>query len=93
FSAAEYKDSITTDGKKTITRVKPEMRLHLNKKFFQDKILNAPSSKLATEDVFQEYFRGLYFNVERSGSNPSNMALMDFSAGTITVYYKAKTAS
>ncbi|MBL0736396.1 DUF4270 domain-containing protein [Flavobacterium sp. GN10] len=93
FSAAEYKDSITTDGKKTLTRVKPEMRLHLDTKFFQDKILNAAASKLGAEDVFQEYFRGLYFNVEKSGSNPSNMALMNFSDGKITIYYKAKTES
>ena len=93
FSAKEYKDSITADGKKSLNRVKPEMRLHLNKQFFQDKILKADASKLATEDVFQEYFRGLYFNVEKSGSSPSNMALINFSEGKITVYYKAKTES
>ncbi|MDP5198222.1 DUF4270 domain-containing protein [Flavobacterium sp. DG2-3] len=77
----------------TTTRKEPQMTLHLKKEFFQDKILNAAASKFSTEDVFQEYFRGLYFNVERSGSNPSNMALIDFSAGKITIYYKAKTAS
>ncbi|MDQ6528762.1 DUF4270 domain-containing protein [Flavobacterium sp. LHD-85] len=93
FSAAEYKDSITTDGKKTLNRVKPEMRLHLDTKFFQDKILKADASKLGAEDIFQEYFRGLYFNVEKSGSSPSNMALMNFSEGKITIYYKAKTES
>ncbi|WP_433834382.1 DUF4270 domain-containing protein [Flavobacterium anhuiense] len=93
FSAKEYKDSITADGKKSLSRVKPEMRLHLNKQFFQDRILKADASKLATEDVFQEYFRGLYFNVEKSGSSPSNMALINFSEGKITVYYKAKTES
>jgi len=93
FSAKEYKDSVTVDGKRTISRVKPELRLHLNKQFFQDKILKAVASKLSTEDLFQEYFRGLYFNVEKSGSSPSNMALMNFSDGTITIYYKAKTES
>lgn len=93
FSAKEYKDSITTDGKKSLSRVKPEMRLHLNKDFFQSKILNAPSSKLASADVFQEYFRGLYFNVAKSESSPSNMALLDFTKGKITITYKAKTAS
>lgn len=93
FSAAEHKDSITTDGKKSLDRVEPEMRLHLNKQFFQDKLLKADASKLTSEDVFQEYFRGLYFNVEKSGSSPSNMALINFSEGKITIYYKAKTAS
>jgi len=92
FNATEYKDSITTDGTKTLSRVKPEMRLQLNKQFFQDKILNAAASKLSTEDLFQEYFRGLYFSVEKSGANPTNMALLNFSEGKITIKYKAKTA-
>lgn len=79
-------------GKETITRVAPEMHLKLNKAFFQDKILKAPAAKLANADAFQEYFRGLYFKVEKSGSSSSNMALLDFSKGKITINYKAKTA-
>lgn len=83
-----------TDPKKeTTTRTAPQMVLHLNKEFFQQKILNAPASKLASDDVFQEYFRGLYFNVAKSGSSASNMALLNFAEGKITINYKAKTAS
>lgn len=93
FNAAEYKDSVVTDGKKVLNRVKPEMRLNLNKAFFQEKILNAPASKLASEDVFLEYFRGLYFNVARSEGFASNLALLNFGEGKITIKYKAKTAS
>lgn len=83
----------TTNADKTVTteRKKPQMTLHLKKEFFQDKILKADASKLSAEDVFQEYFRGLYFNVEKSGSSPSNMALINFSEGKITIFYKAKT--
>lgn len=83
----------TTNSDKTVTteRKKPQMTLKLNNQFFQDKILSAATTKLSAEDLFQEYFRGLYFNVEKSGSNPSNMALMNFSEGKITIYYKAKT--
>lgn len=79
-------------GKETTTRTAPEMHLNLNKDFFLDKILKAPAAKLASADAFQEYFRGLYFKVEKSGSSPSNMALIDFSKGKITIKYKAKTA-
>ncbi len=95
FDAAQKKDSTVdaTTKKVTYTYKAPEMRLSLNKAFFQEKILNAPASKLSNSDFFQEYFRGLYFKVEKSGSNPSNMALMDFSKGTITIKYKAKTES
>ncbi len=86
--------TIDPDTKKETTeRKKPQMTLQLNKDFFQSKILNAATAKLSAEDVFQEYFRGLYFNVEKSGSNPTNMALMNFSAGKITIKYKAKTES
>ncbi|WP_125718188.1 DUF4270 domain-containing protein [Flavobacterium ustbae] len=77
----------------TVERKTPRMRLQLNKEFFQRKILKADASKLSTQDLFQEYFRGLYFNVEKSGSNPTNMALINFSEGTITIKYKAKTES
>ncbi len=94
FSSQEI--SVTTidpDTKKeTVDRSVPAMNLTLNKKFFEDKILKAAASKLSTEDIFQEYFRGLYFNVERSGSSPANMALIDFSGGKIIIKYKAKTA-
>jgi hypothetical protein len=79
------------DGKDVTTYTSPAMRLKLNKAFFQTKILNAAKEKLSAADVFQEYFRGLYFKVERVSGSPSNMALMDFSKGKITVYYKAKT--
>jgi len=95
FNANEIVIKTTDPTTKAVTteRKKPQMTLHLNTQFFQDKILNAAASKLSSEDVFQEYFRGLYFNVEKSGSNPSNMALINFNEGKITVYYKAKTES
>lgn len=80
-------------GTEVITRVKPEMRLHLNKDYFKSKLLDvSQSANLATEDAFKNYFRGLYFKVEKSGSSPSNMAMMNFKEGKITVFYKAKTA-
>lgn len=82
-----------TTKAETKKRFSPEMRLHLNKQFFMDKILDASkSSNLATADIFKNYFRGLYFKVEKSGASPSNSAIMDFKKGKITVFYKAKTA-
>jgi len=95
FDAKEVIIKTTDPTTKVVTteRKKPQMMLDLNKQFFQDKILNAPTAKLSAEDLFQEYFRGLYFNVEKSGSDPTNMALINFSEGKITIYYKAKTES
>lgn len=45
------------------------------------------SANLATNDVFKNYFRGLYFKVEQSDSDAGAMAMMDFSKGTVTVSY------
>nr|WP_199002995.1 DUF4270 domain-containing protein [Flavobacterium sp. ASV13] len=99
FSAAQRKDSTVVDANAatktyTYTYVAPQMRLDLNTAYFQNKILKADASKLSSPDIFQEYFRGLYFKVERSGSNPVNMALINFAqtGAVITIKYKAKTA-
>ncbi|NRT12980.1 DUF4270 domain-containing protein [Flavobacterium sp. 14A] len=93
FSAAEYKSSVTTDGVTTVTRTKPGMRLNLNKSYFKTKIIDAATSgKLATADTFRDYFRGLYFKVEKSGSSPSALAMLNFREGKITINYKEDTS-
>lgn len=79
------------------TRNVPSMRLHLDKAFFDNLILHAPDGKLADNATFKNYFRGLYFKVDH-GSNPGagNMAMLNFKAGKITLYYnedKKKTVN
>jgi hypothetical protein len=64
----------------------PSMRLHLRSDVFYDKILNAPSGQLANNTLFKNYFRGIYFKVENG--NPGNMAMINFRAGKITIFYK-----
>ena len=95
FSAKEIFETTpkTETTAEIIKRFKPEMRLHLNKDFFKTKIFDAPASKLAADDVFKNYFKGLYFKVEKSGALSSRMAMMKFSDGKINIFYKAKTAS
>ncbi len=85
----------TTNNVETTTRTAPAMRLALNKGYFKTKIIDAAKKsdgtdpgKLTTNDVFKNYFRGLYFKVEKSGSNPSRLAMMNFKAGTVTINYK-----
>jgi hypothetical protein len=95
FSNKEIVETTVDATTKAVTkkRFPPEMRLHLNKDFFMSKILDASkSSNLVSADVFKNYFRGLYFKVEKSGASPSNSAIMDFKKGKITVFYRAKTA-
>jgi hypothetical protein len=91
FNSKEIKETTPPTGTtaEIVKRIKPEMRLHLNKEFFKTKIFDAPASKLAADDVFKNYFRGLYFKVEKSGSSPSRMAMMNFRAGKINIFYKS----
>ena len=90
FDSAEHvvttTDSITKAV--TTTRTPPGMQLSLNKSFFKNKIIDAVSSgKLASNPVFKEYFRGLYFKMEKSGSSAGNAAILNFKAGKITIKY------
>lgn len=85
----------TTDAetkKSTTTRSEPSMRLKLNNDFFFNKIIKAPASKLSSIDTFYEYFRGLYFKVEKTGA-AENMAMINFDKGTITMYYKEDSST
>jgi hypothetical protein len=90
FSNTEFVDKTTaTDGTVTTAYTAPQMRLKLDKAYFKDKILSQNGiSKLASNELFKDYFRGLYFKVERSGSNEPAMALLNFARGTIVIKYK-----
>ncbi|MGL2965205.1 DUF4270 domain-containing protein [Flavobacterium sp. XGLA_31] len=87
FDEREHKTSVLDDDGVTpvYTRSVPSLRLHLNKAVFNDLILNAPSGKLTSNEVFKDYFRGLYFKTENG--NPGNMAMINFAAGKVTMYY------
>jgi hypothetical protein len=85
-------DSIT--NVRRTTYIKPEMRLELNKNYFKTRILDAVNSgKLASIDVFKNYFRGLYFKMEKSGSGAGNVAMLDLRDAKITISYKEDLAS
>ncbi|MEL1255679.1 DUF4270 domain-containing protein [Flavobacterium sp. DGU38] len=92
FSSKEIKEITpkTETTAEVIKRIKPEMRLHLNKDFFKTKIFDATASKLASDDVFKNYFKGLYFKVEKSGNEAGRMAMINFRGGKITIFYKSK---
>jgi Domain of unknown function (DUF4270) len=90
FNAAQQEE-ITIDNTtnvETTTKVAPRMRLKLSKSEFQLRLFdNLNSSKLANNGIFQEHFRGLFFKVESIGTERA-MAMMNFAAGKVFVYYK-----
>ncbi len=89
-------NSVTTKDaadKETTTYSAPSMRLKLNTAFFQNKIFNAPTDALSNQDIFDKYFRGLYFKVEQSGADKGSLAMINFAKGTITIKYKEDTSA
>ncbi len=89
FDKREHKTKVLAEDGVTVTypRSVPSMRLHLDMTVFNDLILNGPSNPLSNNDLFKNYFRGLYFKTTSIG-NPGNMAMLNFANGKITMYYK-----
>lgn len=69
----------------------PGIWINLNKDYFENKILKAPADKLKNNNAFKEYFRGLYFQAQATGSGPGSLASLDFSKGYIKMTYKMDT--
>ena len=96
FPSALEKIIYATDGTTIVERLTPRMYLHLDKTFFQQKILNASPDKLLNNNIFKEYFRGLFFNVEQIGGISENEGLMmklDFSKAQIKITYEVDGAT
>lgn len=88
FDPAEHETTVTNaDLTVTIKRTGPGMQLNLNKAFFQQKIIKATASNLASNDAFKKYFKGIFFNIESIGGAPGNMAMLNFKSGKITITY------
>lgn len=71
-------------------RLAPGLFMMLDKAYFKSAIIEANASNLANNTVFRDYFRGLYFKVSPSPSDPSgNGALnrLNFAQGKITIVY------
>ncbi|NHN27168.1 DUF4270 domain-containing protein [Flavobacterium jejuense] len=82
----------TVDSERVVKeRLAPGMWINLDKTFFETKIINASRSDLLNNNIFKEYFKGLYFQVD-ANSNTNALALLDFSKGYVTVQYHSKAA-
>jgi Domain of unknown function (DUF4270) len=88
FDENEIPVVTTVAGVSTTTYKAPGMNLNLDKNYFDNKILQlADESNLKTNAAFIQYFRGLYFKVEQSGTDKGCMNMLDFKKGTITIAY------
>ncbi len=91
FTFSNRYSTVTTydpnNGTQTNTNLAPAIMLNLSKAYFDQKIFHAPAGKLLNNNVFKDYFRGLYFKVEKNGDNSGNLAMLNFKGGTITINY------
>jgi hypothetical protein len=87
-----YKDAAHTT---VAERKAPGIFLNLDTDFFKNKIIKAPTGKLYNNNVFKNYFRGIYFKVDASSISPNQgaLAMMNFGRGIITMVYHEKTSS
>lgn len=95
FSEKEYAYPVAaTTTAATTTYVAPGMRLELNKTFFQNLLFDKSKEgySLVSNAEFENYFKGLYFNVEKADAT-GVLAMMNFKKGTIVIKYKEKTSS
>lgn len=96
FSEKEFADpvAVTTTTAASTTYVAPGMRVVLDKAFFQKLLFDKTSEgyNLSTPELFAEYFKGLYFNVEKVDTE-GVLNRMNFKNGKIVVKYKEKTSS
>lgn len=95
FKTNEYKITYQKDGEEVVKERKaPGIWLDLDEDFFEEKIFNAPSGKLLNNNVFKDYFRGLYFKAEELSSSPNGaMAMLNFKQGKIVIEYEDETSS
>lgn len=98
FDFSELEHEVKTPAVGTTPEVKtyfaPGIRVELDKVFFKDLLFNKSNVgyDLSDNKNFEQYFKGLYFNVEKTGTNGA-LARINFKNGTIVVKYKEKTSS
>lgn len=88
FSNAEVQRRATVNGtQKVVERFSPGIYMPLNNAYFRSAILTTPAANLENDNVFKNYFRGLYFNITANSSQGA-MAATRFAEGRIVIIYK-----
>jgi hypothetical protein len=77
-------------------RLNPGLFMMLDKDYFRDNIIRTNPTNLSNNLIFRDYFRGLYFQVSPSPSDPSAKGALNrlnFAQGKITIVYQDKTSA
>ena len=78
-------------------RLAPGLFMMLDKTYFANSIIQANAINLSNNTFFRDYFRGIYFKVSPSPSEPSTakgaLNRLNFAQGKITIVYQDKTSA
>ncbi|MBC7494702.1 MAG: DUF4270 domain-containing protein [Flavobacterium sp.] len=76
-------------------RLAPGLFMMLDKLYFENNIIKTNPINLSNNTIFRDYFKGLYFKVSPSPSDPSAKGALNrlnFAQGKITIIYQDKTS-
>jgi hypothetical protein len=90
FEHIDANDAFTSDPTKYVVkeRLAPGIYLTLNKEFFKKKFLDG-STNLFNNNVFRQYFKGLYFKMEQIAGQEGAMAMLNFNNAKINFNYSS----
>lgn len=92
-------EKVKSDGITTTTnplefvvkeRKAPGIWINLNKERFKQKILDeVANGKLLNNNIFKQHFKGLYFEVNNSGSDEGFLAKLDLTRAEVVMQYRS----
>ncbi|RYZ91165.1 MAG: DUF4270 domain-containing protein, partial [Proteobacteria bacterium] len=88
FSAEEYDVNDVNDPDAEDTKLAPGLRMDIDSLYIREKIFNTSEANLSSQNLFQNHFRGLYFQIAQTNSGRGALNMMNFAGGTITVKYR-----
>lgn len=72
----------------------PAMTLNLNAAYFKKYVMDAIAlGSLKTDQIFKNYFKGLYFQVEKIDGAETALSMLNFAGGTVTINYTDETST
>jgi hypothetical protein len=94
FNGVKPKDSISifdivTGAPDTLMKVPPQLRIPINPSFITTNLLNASSTTLSSNAIFQNIVKGLYITLDQKKTTGPGGAFMISPSDSIAVYYKA----
>lgn len=86
--------NIITSAPDTLHNVGPQIRIPLNKAFFQTALFNSSSLYIKSNPLFQNYVKGLYITVDKAGTTGVGGAIMlNLDSARVDVFYQTNTGT